>query len=72
MSFVRVHEFSSNFHPNKQLFQVAGAGDQTTDPWITRRDQSSTPTPWGLTLFDLINFFGKSNDQNWTFSSRGQ
>ena len=24
-----------NFHPDKQLFQVAGAGDQTTDPWIT-------------------------------------
>ena len=27
---------SMNFHPDKQLFQVAGAGDQTTDPWITR------------------------------------
>ena len=25
-----------NFHPNKQLFQVASAGDQTTDPWIKR------------------------------------
>ena len=25
-----------NFHPDKQLFQVAGAGDQTTDPRITR------------------------------------
>ena len=25
-----------NFHPDKQLFQVAGAGDQTTDPWITK------------------------------------
>ena len=25
-----------DFHPNKQLFQIAGAGDWTTDPWITR------------------------------------
>ena len=25
-----------NFHPDKQFFQVASTGDQTTDPWITR------------------------------------
>jgi hypothetical protein len=25
-----------NFHPDKQLFQVADARDRTTDPWITR------------------------------------
>ena len=25
-----------NFHPNIQLFQFAGAGDRTTDPWITK------------------------------------
>ena len=25
-----------NFHPDKQLFQVAGTGDRTTDPWITK------------------------------------
>ena len=25
-----------NFHTDKQLFQVAGARDRTTDPWITR------------------------------------
>ena len=25
-----------NFHPNKQFFQVAGAKDRTTDPWITK------------------------------------
>ena len=25
-----------NFHPDKQLFQVAGARDRTTDPWITK------------------------------------
>ena len=25
-----------NFHPDKQLFQVVGARDRTTDPWITR------------------------------------
>ena len=25
-----------NFHPDKQLFQVAATGDRTTDPWITR------------------------------------
>ena len=24
---------SMNFHPDKQLFQVAGAGDRNTDPW---------------------------------------
>ena len=27
---------SMNFHPDKQLFQVARTGDWTTDPWITR------------------------------------
>ena len=27
---------SMNLHPVKQLFQVAGAGDQTTDPWHAR------------------------------------
>ena len=27
---------SMNFHPDKQLFQVAGAGNRTTDPWITK------------------------------------
>ena len=27
---------SMNFHPDKQLFQVASPGNQTTDPWITR------------------------------------
>ena len=27
---------SMNFHPDKQLFQVAGVVDRTTDPWITR------------------------------------
>jgi hypothetical protein len=25
-----------NFHPDKQLFQVAGDGDRTADPWITK------------------------------------
>ena len=28
---------SMNFHPEKQLFQVAAARDRTTDPWITKR-----------------------------------
>ena len=27
---------SMNFHPDKQLFQVAGTIDRTTDLWITR------------------------------------
>ena len=27
---------SMNFHPIKQFFQVTGARDQTTDPWITK------------------------------------
>ena len=26
---------SMNFHPDKQLFQVAGPWVRTTDPWIT-------------------------------------
>ena len=25
-----------NFYPDKQHFQVAGAWDQTTDPWVLR------------------------------------
>ena len=25
-----------NFHPDKQLFQIASAKDRTTDPWITK------------------------------------
>jgi hypothetical protein len=24
-----------NFHPDYQLFQLAGSGDRTADPWIT-------------------------------------
>ena len=50
----RLHDFlreSMNFHPDKQLFQAAGAGDPTTDPWIT--GQCSTSTPHGLTGFEL-------------------
>ena len=27
---------SMHFHPCKELFQVAGARDRTTDPWITK------------------------------------
>ena len=26
---------SINFHPVKQLFQIAAAGDPTADPWVT-------------------------------------
>ena len=37
-----------NFHPHKQLFQVASAGDRTTDPWITR--PVLYPYPRGLTF----------------------
>ena len=37
-----------NFHPVKQLFQVAGAGDRTADPWVT--SPMLPPTPWGLPL----------------------
>jgi hypothetical protein len=25
-----------NFHPDKQLFQLAGAGVRNADPWITK------------------------------------
>ena len=33
--FVMILWESMNFHPVKQLFQVAGARDRTTDPWVT-------------------------------------
>jgi hypothetical protein len=44
-----------NFHPDKQLFQVAGAGDRTTDPWITIYKASALPlqhrgTHWSTKL----------------------
>ena len=38
-----------NFHPNKQFFQVAGAKDRTTDPWITK------PALYLYTMEDPIN-----------------
>ena len=40
-----------NFHPDKQLFQVAGARDRTTDPWITK-PVLYPYTMGGLTYFD--------------------
>jgi hypothetical protein len=33
--FVMILWESMNFHPVKQLFQVAGAGDRTAEPWVT-------------------------------------
>ena len=40
--FVWVHEFSSR-QTTLQLFQIAGARDRTTDPWIVRPDIYPTP-----------------------------
>ena len=52
-----VHHISvifKNFHPDKQLFQVAGARDLTTDPWITRPELYPYITGDSLSLFILI------------------
>ena len=44
-----------SFHPdNKQLFQIAGAGDRTADPWITRPAPYLYTTGNSLTVI-LIN-----------------
>ena len=50
-----------NFHPDQQLFQNAGAGDLTTDPWIT----SSTLIQRRVTKVRniLINFFAQIENQ---------
>ena len=37
-----------DFHPDKQLFQVIGTGDRTTDPWITK------PALYLYTMGDLV------------------
>ena len=42
-----------NFHPDKQLLQVAGTRDQTTDPWITR--PALLPTQQGQNSIICIN-----------------
>jgi hypothetical protein len=39
-----IHE-SMNFHPDKQLFQVAGAGIKPLTLGV--QGHSSTPIPWG-------------------------
>ena len=55
---------SMNFHPDKQLFQVAGARDRTTDPWVkggsNRWPLSSTlpPTPPGTPLCSILSQTG--------------
>ena len=54
---------SMNFHPDKQLFQVAGTGDQTTDPWITKPAlylyTMGDPLDWAYACFYKNLFFGK-------------
>ena len=40
--FIMILWESMNFHPVKQLFQIAGAGARTADPWVT------SPTLFGL------------------------
>ena len=49
---------SMNFHPDKQLFQVAGTGDRTTDPCIT-----STPAPRGLTQAAKLLAYWQANSK---------
>ena len=49
-----------NFHPDKQLLQVAGAGDQTNDPWISKPAlylyTMGNPLVWILMKKRIITF----------------
>ena len=40
-----------DFHPDKQLFQVAGAGARTADTWIAT--PTLPPTPWGTPFMNI-------------------
>ena len=46
-----------NFHPDKQLFQVAGAGDRTADPWVTSPTLPPPPYTMGDFLPTLLIMF---------------
>ena len=43
-----------NFHPEKQLFQVAGTRDPTVDSWITRPELYPYPTGDSLVVSHYI------------------
>ena len=45
-----------NFHPDKQLFQIAGAGDRTTDPSVTKPVLISSFLFFELRVREVINF----------------
>ena len=47
-AFIMILWESMNFHPDWQLFQVAGAVDRTADPWVTGPTLPHTPrgTPY--------------------------
>ena len=50
-----------NFHPDKQLFQVAGSEVRTTDPWITRPElypYTTGDTTAELYYKDFVYIFG--------------
>ena len=41
-----------NFHPVKQLFQIASTGDQTADPWVT--SQMLSPYTTGTSWYSML------------------
>ena len=49
--FVMILWDSMNFHSVKQLFQIAGAGDRTADPWVTSSTLSPYTTGTSLDVF---------------------
>ena len=49
---------SMNFHPDQQFFQVAGAKDRTTDPWVTSSMLPLPPTPRGTPVIYLPDVGG--------------
>ena len=65
-----------NFHPDKQLFQVAGAVDRTTDPWIRRPELYPYTTGDSLinnlkpTTYQLKGVIGRSSNWDHTFQLR--
>ena len=42
--FIMILWKSMNFHPVRQLFQIAAAGDRTTDPWVIHPTLTSYTT----------------------------
>ena len=68
--FIMILWESMNFHPDKQLFQVAGAGDRTDDPWFT--SPTLPPTPRGTTLFQRLSAIFTLKKQSLCIEIRSQ